>query len=307
MTQVIYTITNLVNDKFYVGSTINKKVRFREHRKQLRGNRHHCKHLQAAWNKYGEEKFVFKVVQEVPDGESLSAAEDAWLREHYGTSQCYNSGATAVAPWRGVPKEQHPAFGRPKTEEERASISKSLKEFYAEDIANHPRFGKAHSDETKELIRQKKLASPTRAWQGKKRSAETKQKISEAQRGVPKGPRTFTPEGLQRARENMKRNAKEQAPLDFSAVLAKFPDEVRHKYNFDAAVYTGALERITGCVCPKHGEFSQYAAQFRKGRGCPQCGAEERADSKRKQMKEYWATEEGRNAFINSRQKPIDS
>ena len=65
MTQVIYKIINRVNDKFYVGSTVNKKVRFREHRKQLRGNRHHCKHLQAAWNKYGEVKFDFVVVEEV--------------------------------------------------------------------------------------------------------------------------------------------------------------------------------------------------------------------------------------------------
>ena len=98
MTPVIYKIINLVNDKFYVGSTTNKKIRFREHRKQLRGNRHHCKHLQAAWNKYGEDKFVFKVVEEVPNPKLLTAAEDLWLAEHFGKPYCYNSGSAAVAP-----------------------------------------------------------------------------------------------------------------------------------------------------------------------------------------------------------------
>lgn len=271
MTQVIYKIINLVNDKFYVGSTTNKKVRFREHRKQLRGNRHHCKHLQASWNKYGEAKFVFKVVEEVPDTNSLSQAEDRWLKEHFGKPYCYNSGAAAVAPWRGVYGKDHPNFGKLMAEGQKEQISATLKAFYAEDITNHPRFGKRHTEETKERIRQKKLANPTRAWLGKERSVETREKIGAAQRGVKKGPRVYTPEGLARAQENMRKNAREQKPLEFANVLAKFPAEVQSRYDFSNAVYTGALNRITGVVCKEHGEFSNYSARFRKGFGCPKC------------------------------------
>lgn len=299
--QFIYKIVNTVNGKFYVGSTTNTRERFRTHRNRLRGNRHHCGHLQAAWNKYGENSFIFHVVETIPDGQSLQDAEDVWLQEHVGKEHCYNHGLRSGAPWRGVKKEDHPNFGRPVSEEHRQAISSGLKEFYAKDITNHPRFGKKHSEETKERIRAKKLAEPARYWQGKERDEETRKKIGDTQRGIKKPPRTYTEEGLQRARENMKRNAREQAPSDFDSVKAKFPQEVLNKYDFTNAVYTGALKRITGCVCPIHGEFSQYAAQFRKGRGCPSCGAEQRAESKRAQMKEFWATEEGRKMFIESR------
>ena len=201
--QVIYKIINLVNDKFYVGSTTNKKVRFREHRKQLRGNRHHCKHLQASWNKYGEEKFLFAVVEEVAEGQSLAAAEDRWLVEHFGKEYCYNSGAAAVAPWRGVYGEDHPNFGKLMAEGQKEKISAALKEFYS-DITNHPRFGKKHSEETKAKISQKKRDNPVRYWQGKERSEETKAKVGASQQGKPKAPgRTVSEAGKLKIRANI--------------------------------------------------------------------------------------------------------
>ena len=195
--QFIYKIINNINGKFYVGSTTNTRERFRTHRNRLRKNRHHCKHLQASWNKHGEKAFVFVVVEAVATGNSLQAAEDKWLAEHVGKEYCYNSGLRSGAPWRGVEKEKHPHFGKVRTEEERQSISTTLKAFYAEDITNHPRFGKTHTEETKERIRQKKLANPSRHWLGKERSAETKEKISAAQKDKPKAPgRKVSPEGM---------------------------------------------------------------------------------------------------------------
>jgi group I intron endonuclease len=303
MEQVIYKITNLVNDKFYVGSTTNKKVRFRQHRKLLRGNRHHCKHLQAAWNKYGEEKFSFDVVEVVSEDKNLAEAEDIWLKKHFGKPHCYNSGAAAIAPWRGVYGKDHPNFGRTMDAEQKQSISTSLKEFYAEDYFNHPRVGTVHTAETKSKISAKKKANPVAYWEGKERSAETRAKIADAQRGVPKAPRTYTPEGLERVRENMKRNAKPQLPADFETVYAKFPAEVQDKYDFSNALYAGALVRIENVFCEQHGIFSQYAARFRKGSGCPQCGAEKRAESKKAQMLAEWATDEGREKMLAARKK----
>lgn len=202
--QFIYKIINSLNGKFYVGSTTSPKVRFRVHRKKLRKNQHHCHHLQASWNKYGEAAFIFHVVETIPEEQSLQEAEDRWLIEHVGKPHCYNVGRRSGAPWRGAPKESHPNFGRPKTEEERQAISAALKEFYAQDITNHPRFGKRHTEEVKERIRQKKLANPSRAWLGKERSEETKLKISEAQKGKVKAPgRTVSEEGRAKIRANI--------------------------------------------------------------------------------------------------------
>lgn len=201
MTQAIYKIVNLVNDKFYVGSTNNQRERFRTHRNKLRRGVHHCAHLQSAWNKYGEEKFAFRVVAHIPDGESLQEAEDRWLMEHVGKPDCYNAGLRSGAPMRGISKEKHPAFGKPKTEEQKTAISTTLKAFYAEDYNNHPRVGKTHSEETKERIRQAKLANPTAYWEGKERSEETKAKIADTQRGKPKTPgRKVSEEGRAKIR-----------------------------------------------------------------------------------------------------------
>lgn len=75
----------------------------------------------------------------------------------------------------------------------------------------------------------------------------------------------------------------------FDEVKAKFTKDVLDKYDFSAARYTGALNRITGVICPDHGEFSQYSVQFRKGRGCPKCGENIRADKKRMPEKDFIA------------------
>ena len=186
MTQVIYKIINLVNDKFYVGSTTNKRERFRTHRNKLRRGVHHCAHLQAAWNKYGEEKFDFCVVQEVPHGQNLQEAEDQWLSEHYGKPYCYNTGKRSGAPWRGMDKQKHPNFGQAVSESQKSAISATLKAYYAENYYNHPRVGKTHSEETKAKISATKKANPVRYWLAKERSEETKQKIRDAQHGKSK-------------------------------------------------------------------------------------------------------------------------
>lgn len=206
MSQIIYKIINLVNNKFYIGSTTNKKVRFRQHRKLLRGNRHHCKHLQASWNKYGESKFEFVVVEEVAQEHSLQMIEDTYLVQHVGKEYCYNSGYSSEAPWRNAPPEVTPNFGRTMQLSQKEQISKTLKDFYAVDYFNHPRVGKKHSEETRLKIRQNR--TPTSGENhyryGKTLSEEVKKKIGDAQRGKQKAPgRKVSEEGLKKIRRNI--------------------------------------------------------------------------------------------------------
>jgi Zn finger protein HypA/HybF involved in hydrogenase expression len=71
-------------------------------------------------------------------------------------------------------------------------------------------------------------------------------------------------------------------------VVSKFPQHVQQRYDFTNAVYESALKPITKIVCSKHGEFQQYSAQLRKdGAGCPACGAEQRAHSRRMEPREF--------------------
>lgn len=61
----IYKIINIVNGKYYLGSSDNIDKRWKKHRCDLRHNRHHSIHLQRAWNKYGEKSFIFEIIEKV--------------------------------------------------------------------------------------------------------------------------------------------------------------------------------------------------------------------------------------------------
>jgi group I intron endonuclease len=60
----IYKITNIINNKIYIGGSINIKHRFSEHKWQLNNNIHGNIHLQRAWNKYGKDNFKFEIIEE---------------------------------------------------------------------------------------------------------------------------------------------------------------------------------------------------------------------------------------------------
>lgn len=61
MSSGIYVITSL-SGKQYVGSAVSFSARWRLHQHYLRKGQHHSSHLQRAWNKHGEEAFVFSVL-----------------------------------------------------------------------------------------------------------------------------------------------------------------------------------------------------------------------------------------------------
>ena len=60
----IYRIKNLINGKCYYGSSKQIEKRFKTHKKQLKNNTHINCILQKAWDKYGEDNFLFEIVEE---------------------------------------------------------------------------------------------------------------------------------------------------------------------------------------------------------------------------------------------------
>lgn len=60
----IYKIENITNGKVYIGSSQNIFRRWKEHKRDLNGNKHHSYHLQAAWNKYKENNFIFSIIEQ---------------------------------------------------------------------------------------------------------------------------------------------------------------------------------------------------------------------------------------------------
>jgi len=74
----IYKIVNIINGKYYVGSSKNIKNRWKRHNKDLNKGCHRNNYLQRAWNKYGERNFEFVIV-EVVNLNKLDEIEQKYL------------------------------------------------------------------------------------------------------------------------------------------------------------------------------------------------------------------------------------
>jgi len=87
----IYCIKNIINNKIYIGSSINIENRFKQHLSDLRNNNHHNSHLQFSYNKHGENNFVFYVLKYFSDinRDELFCIEKEEIIKH-GFNNTYN-------------------------------------------------------------------------------------------------------------------------------------------------------------------------------------------------------------------------
>lgn len=89
----IYCITNLINNKRYVGkTTLTVEERFRQHCKDSYREKCEKRPLYDAMNKYGIENFIAEELEQVQDESELDKREIYWINElqTYG-SNGYNA------------------------------------------------------------------------------------------------------------------------------------------------------------------------------------------------------------------------
>lgn len=85
----IYGIRNIIDGKLYVGQSSQVEARWVHHKRDLNNNKHHNKHLQSAWNKYGADSFIFYIIEECSQ-EELDGYEAYWI-DYYHSYECgYN-------------------------------------------------------------------------------------------------------------------------------------------------------------------------------------------------------------------------
>lgn len=160
----IYVIINNVNGKFYIGSAVNLHRRRITHFSGLRLNKSRNPHLQNAFNKYGEESFIFLVVEHV-ERSQLIEREQFWLDllNVVNPEKGYN-----ICPIAGS------SLGKVFTEEHKRKLSEAQRRRFARDG-----------------IPQEHRDNLSKALRGHKTSEETKRKISEAHTGKKQSPETI--------------------------------------------------------------------------------------------------------------------
>ena len=140
----------------------------------MRQNKHDNKHLQVSWNKYGEDAFLFYIIEEC-NIEKLNDKETEYIlnlntiNSNYGYNLQCGGGVSHII--------------REDTQQKlREAGAKSHINYVPNSNIKSSMFGKRLSDEAKEKIRNARL--------GIKASEETRKKLSESRKGA-KNPRAF--------------------------------------------------------------------------------------------------------------------
>ncbi len=173
----IYKITNIVNNKFYIGSTVSFLKRGRNHLYHLKNKQHRNKYLQNSWNKYGEGSFIFEILEiyQNPTKELLMQREQ-W---HIDNSNCcdpnigYNLSKNVYRCNLGVERSEE--FKKQMSKLKKGKRLPHSKE-WCKNISNS-RLGHTVSEQTREKIRNSLKGAKSPNY-GKSPSKETIAKMS---------------------------------------------------------------------------------------------------------------------------------
>lgn len=153
----IYKIINKTSDKFYIGSTLNPHNREYVHFKDLEQHRHHCIHLQRAYDKEGADNFEFVIIRErdFENENDLRLLEERYINFCWDSGKLYNvskmgngGDLTSYHPLLEEIKEKQRIATKmkweAKTEEEKEAYSQKMRG------RGNPNFGNKWSDEQRQ-------------------------------------------------------------------------------------------------------------------------------------------------------------
>lgn len=154
----VYQIKNLVTNKIYIGSTITSFIyRWRQHHSKLKMRKHENAHLQSSYIKYGDSNFEYTILYVGTSLEDIKTKEQEFINtfNSYNPDKGYNMDSVVDRSTRSEETKKKMSLSR------KDKCSGSSNNFY----------GKTHTEEVREKIRQAHI--------GKKLSDNTKAKMSE--------------------------------------------------------------------------------------------------------------------------------
>lgn len=185
----IYRYTNTINGKVYIGSTINIKIRHREHRRASENTRTMSIYFYQAARKYGWDNFKLEVIEENVCPLIRNDRENFWIKHHnsldrnFGYNSCLADHTELSVTSRE--KKSKSLKGRKHSDESNAKRSASLKDIKLSDEhkakLSAAKIGTHRSDETKAKIASS-LSGEKNYNYGKKASDEVRKKQSIARK-----------------------------------------------------------------------------------------------------------------------------
>lgn len=179
----MYKITNQLDEKVYIGQTVDANKRWGTHKSFARNDDKPRQYIHHAIAKYGAENFTFEVIATCRTQEDADFIEDQLIQQYdsrnkekgynlkTGGSHGEHSEETkqkqSEATYRQIAEKGHPATGRIVSEEEKELHRKARLENpieYTEELRqkmSEAHIGIKDSEET----RQRKSESATEAWE----------------------------------------------------------------------------------------------------------------------------------------------
>lgn len=192
----IYAILNKINEKRYVGSARDLKARRSRHFTLLRKGKHYNKHLQGAYDVYGEENFSFSVLEYVENIEILLDREEYYIQKYNSNDREFGYNQREISDSNKGLKHSEETKQILSFLHKRENLSPEKRKNMSEGQT-----GKKHSEETK-----KKIGESNK---GKKQSEEAKEKISKQRMGF-----VFSEESIKKMSESHKGKKQSQETIE---------------------------------------------------------------------------------------------
>ena len=123
----LYLIRDLLNEKVYVGQTVNPSRRWNDHRWQAK--RKQVQYIHRAMAKYGIENFTYEVIAQSLTQEDADETEIQLIKQYdsMNKNKGYNIAKGGNHSWNlGLPKELNPLTGIPRSEKTKQKMSNSI-------------------------------------------------------------------------------------------------------------------------------------------------------------------------------------
>jgi len=166
MNSGVYQIINDVTQRCYIGSTVNLQRRFSDHKRDLNRGTHHSPILQNAWNKHGESKFRFEIIEKCEKSHLIEREQYYFniLNPEYNICRIAGNCLGIKRSDETRMRMSQSLSGRKLSEEHKQKLRKSrsedtkIKMSIAKSGENHPMYHRSHSEETKQKMRDARFA-----------------------------------------------------------------------------------------------------------------------------------------------------